>query len=142
MKSQLVINSRLSIPLSELQFGFTRSQGPGGQNVNKLSTRVELTFEIFQSSSLTDEQKQQIAAVLKSRVDANGILRLAAQSSRSQWRNREEVLERFVSLIQQALTPKKKRVPTKATHGAKQKRLTSKRLASLKKRNRNRVSEE
>lgn len=142
MKPQLHINSHLSIPLSELQFGFTRSQGPGGQNVNKLSTRVELLFDINKSPSLTDEQKQRLVAGLQSRVDVNGVLHLAAQGSRSQWRNRQDVVERFVSLVQQALTPKKKRVPTKTTRGAKQERLTAKKLLGQKKKNRGRISDE
>lgn len=142
MKPQLHINSRLSIPLSELQFEFTRSQGPGGQNVNKLSTRVELLFDIHRSPSLTDAQKQHLIAGLKSRIDINGILHLAAQSSRSQWRNRQDVVERFVSLLQQALAPRKKRIPTKATHGAKQERLIEKKLLSRKKRSRGRISDE
>ncbi len=140
MSRTIIIHPQLSIPLSELGFQFTRSGGPGGQNVNKVSTRVELVFDVQGSASLTSDQKARIAQVLKSRLDSGGVLHIAAQESRSQWRNREDVVERFAALLAHALKPQKKRVATRATSGSRQKRLKSKKAHGLKKQTRGRVS--
>ncbi len=89
MANIIVINSHTAIPSSELTFRFSRSGGPGGQNVNKLETKVELLFDVARSAGLTDEQKQLILTREKNRIDADGMLRVTSQESRSQFENRE-----------------------------------------------------
>jgi ribosome-associated protein len=136
------INNELSIPERELTFHFTRSGGPGGQNVNKVSTRVELSFDLLHSSSFNDDQRERLLSSLKSRVGADGVLRLAAQESRSQWRNREEAIKKFVELLRHALRKRKKRLPTAPTRPSRQKRLKAKLHRSRTKKMRGRFSEE
>lgn len=124
------INSNVNIPISELQFRFARSGGHGGQNVNKVETRVELLFDVARSPSLSDSDRERILKHLGSKIDTAGILRVVAQESRSQWRNREEAVERFAALLRAALKPKKKRIATRVSAGAREKRLEQKRRRS------------
>jgi ribosome-associated protein len=111
----LIINERLIIPEEELHFTASRSSGPGGQNVNKVSTRITLWFDVLHSSSLSAEEKQQIIKAFPTRINKAGILRISAQQTRSQITNRELAKSRFVELLQQALikfpSRKKPRVP-------------------------------
>lgn len=122
------------IPRSELTFRTSRSGGPGGQNVNKLETRVELEFDVMRSESLSEKHRQVLMEKLKNRMSARGILRIAAQDSRSQWSNREEAVKRFVRLLEKALKPAKKRVPTRPSRSAQERRLLTKKRRSEKKR--------
>lgn len=138
----IVINSRIAIPRAELGFSFSRSGGPGGQNVNKVSSRVTLTFDVASSSSLGEEDKARILRSLRSRIDASGVLRIDVQESRSQWRNREEAVERFSALLQRALAHRKKRVPTKVSKMARENRLLRKKRHSSKKQGRKGVEPE
>ena len=135
----LQINDELRIPLSEVQFQFSRSSGPGGQNVNRTATRVELIFDVLHSPSLSDTLRAQILAALKSHIDQQGILRLVSQRTRSQWRNRQDVTARFSELLRWALRPRKKRKPTRPPRASKERRLTQKRRRSEAKRTRQRV---
>jgi ribosome-associated protein len=132
----VVIAKRISIPRSELRFRTSRSGGPGGQNVNKLETRVEILFDVRHSPSLTEEQKKLIKEKLASKVDDGGILRVVAQESRSQWQNRQKAVEKLMLLLRRALRPAKKRLPTKPTTASKQRRFHSKKRRSEVKRNR------
>ncbi len=127
------ITATLSIPDHEIEFQFTRSSGPGGQNVNKVSTRVELLFNVSQSPSLTPDQKTRILSKLATRIDSSGILHIASQESRSQWKNRESVLEKFAELLRAGLTVSKKRQRTKPSRSAKEKRHKVKKSHSTKK---------
>lgn len=137
----LRIDDRTVIPLSELQFRFSRSSGPGGQHVQKTSTRVELLFDVANSPSLTDEQRSLVLNRLSSYVDLAGVLHLFSQSARSQLRNREDVVERFQALMRQALRRRKRRKPTRPSAAARERRLKQKRERSQLKRWRGKVGE-
>jgi len=118
---------------TEFIFSASRSSGPGGQNVNKVNTRVELRFSVISSSFLSSTEKHKIQIKLKNRINAEGELILVAQSERSQWRNREKVTAKFFELIEVALTPTKRRIKTSPTKASRVKRLDNKKKMSLKK---------
>ncbi|HEX6587892.1 MAG TPA: alternative ribosome rescue aminoacyl-tRNA hydrolase ArfB [Longimicrobiales bacterium] len=117
----------LAIPRSELTYRATRAGGPGGQHVNTSSTRVELTWDVARSASLTDEQRERLLARLARRIDSSGVLRMTDATTRSQHRNRERVTERFAGIVAGAFVEPKKRKPTKPSRAAKQARLEEKR---------------
>ena len=119
--------------LRECSYQATRSQGPGGQNVNKLSTRVELRFDVPGSQYLDEEEKKMILDRLANRINQEGILILASQASRSQFKNREDVNQRLVDLIKSALKKKTKRIPTKPGKKSIEKRLQEKKKQAEKK---------
>ena len=125
--------------LPELQFQTSRSSGPGGQNVNKVESRVELRFRIADSQLLSDEQKQTLLEKLASRLTQEGELLVTAQEDRSQLRNRETALLKFHQLLTKTLHRPKTRRPTKPGKGAVRKRLESKKKHGDKKTNRGRV---
>jgi ribosome-associated protein len=140
-ENDLQINKQLSIPQDELTFRFSRSSGPGGQHVQKSSTRVELLFDVANSPSLDDEQRARILKRLSRYTDSSGILHLVSQSERSQLRNREEVVARFQDLLRQALKRRKRRKPTRPTAASKEKRLRAKRKRSETKEKRGKVQD-
>jgi ribosome-associated protein len=117
----------------ELHFTASRSSGPGGQNVNKVSTKVELRFHIASSLILGEEEKLILAEKLAKKISAAGDLIIVSQSERSQLKNRERVIEKFYLLISRALKPVKKRKETKPSRVSKEERLEEKRLRSEKK---------
>ena len=124
------ITDKLSIPEDELKFTASRSSGPGGQHVNKTSTRVMLRFDVVNSPSLTEEQKAQVLDRLATRISNEGILRVVSQQTRSQSSNRELAVERFIDLLQQALKIELPRKRTSLSAAARQKRLDKKRRRS------------
>lgn len=126
----LRINDQTNIAESELQFSFARSSGPGGQNVNKVSSRVTLIFDLENSPSLSVIQKDLIRNALKTRINKNGILRIIVQCHRSQDANRKIAIERFVQLLSATLKKQKPRIETKVSKTVKQKRLEGKRHRS------------
>ena len=126
-------------PPSELTFRFSRSGGPGGQNVNKLETKVELLFDVARSAGLTDEQKQLVLTREKNRIDADGMLRVTSQESRSQFENREVAVEKFIAIIAGALAKRKKRLKFRVPKGSREKRIEGKKLRGKKKQMRGRV---
>ena len=136
------ITSSLAVHESELQFRFSRSGGPGGQHVNKASTRVELLFDVTGSPSLNDEQRQRITRKLKRYVGSDGVFRIVSDASRSQWQNREAAVGRFVALLQTALAKQKRRVATRPTKSAREERSKEKRVRSRTKALRRRVGTE
>ncbi|MFO7370238.1 MAG: alternative ribosome rescue aminoacyl-tRNA hydrolase ArfB [Bacteroidales bacterium] len=118
---------------TELIFSASRSSGPGGQHVNKVSTRVELRFDVLNSKLLTYEEQEIIMSKLAGKITKEGILVLHSQAERSQYDNKIRVTANFYKLILKALTPVKKRKPTTPTPGSKQKRLETKRILADKK---------
>jgi len=132
-----IINDRDFMP--ELHFAASRSSGPGGQHVNKVSTKVELRFDVMNSSLLSPEEKELILEKLSNRINQEGELVLVYQRSRSQAKNKERVIEKFYELLINALTPRKKRKPTKPSPVSKEKRLEEKRLQAEKKDRRKKV---
>ena len=139
MDDVVIINSETSIPRSELEFRATRAGGPGGQHVNTSSTRVELVWDVKSSASITEEQRARLLTKLKSRITEEGILRLTSAGSRSQHQNKEDVVERFAKIIEQALQKPKPRKKTRPTKASKEKRLQTKKQRSERKKQRGRI---
>ncbi|HEY3244292.1 MAG TPA: alternative ribosome rescue aminoacyl-tRNA hydrolase ArfB [Phycisphaerae bacterium] len=121
------------LPESELHLSFSRSGGPGGQNVNKLNTRVTLTFDVTASPVLTPDQKQRVLRALPHRISRDGILRISSSTHRTQRGNRAAVIVRFIDLLTRALTPATPRRPTKVPAAARRRRLADKRQRSERK---------
>ncbi len=130
------ITKTLSIDDDELAYTFARSGGPGGQNVNKVSTRATLTFDVGASESLSPVQKARIRRCLPGRINRDGVLRVVASRHRTQAANRRAALERFIELLAEVLTPTKPRRPTRPTRASRERRLTDKRRQSMKKQDR------
>jgi ribosome-associated protein len=136
MSRALTITSTLVIPARELEWTAVRSGGPGGQNVNKLSTKVELRFDVTASAALTSAVKARLLARAASRLDAGGKLLVTADTTRSQSQNLELARERLAELVRAALVAPKKRRPTRPSRAARERRLETKRQVSEKKRSR------
>lgn len=139
--SPISINDELSIPASELLFSSARSSGPGGQNVNKLETKVQLEFDVVSSPSLTSVQRHTLLDRLSSRLTSSGILRVVSQESRSQWTNRKHAVAKFVLILRKALKPIPVRRPTAPSRAARQKRLDAKKRRGETKRMRGKALE-
>ncbi len=122
--------------LSELEFNFSRSSGPGGQHVNKVNTKVGLRFDIYGSKILNEEQKELLLEKLSNKLTNDGVLVLASQEARSQLMNKELVLKKLDKLFKSAFFVPKKRKPTKPTKASQKKRLDSKKHQAKKKANR------
>jgi ribosome-associated protein len=123
--SVLHISSHVIIPDSEIDIHAMRSQGAGGQNVNKVSSAIHLQFDIA-ASSLPPFYKEELMKLRDNRISEDGVVTIKAQQHRSQEQNREDALTRLQELIQSVAIPRKKRKATKPTKGSKQRRLESK----------------
>jgi ribosome-associated protein len=125
------INEQILIPEDELVFTASHSSGPGGQNVNKVSSRVTLWFEVANSPTLSPEQKELITSRLATRIGKNGVLRVISQQTRSQLDNKELAVERFAELLRDALRQVPVRKKTRVSKGAKLRRLEEKRQRGM-----------
>jgi ribosome-associated protein len=123
----------LEIPQEELRFAFSRSPGPGGQHANTSDTRVELRFDVRASTALSDEQKTLVLERLANRITREGVLLLTCNEHRSQARNREVVVARFVMLLAEALRVERPRKRTRPARSVNLRRLETKRHQALKK---------
>jgi len=133
------INEQLRIPRDELSFTATRSGGPGGQHVNKVSTSVTLAFDVERSPSLGEFQRNRIRTRLANRIGRDGNLRVNASDTRSQAANKDLVVARFAELLREALKRPKPRRRTKPTRASKQRRLNAKKSRAAVKKTRGKV---
>jgi ribosome-associated protein len=122
----LIINDRITIPVSELEISFSRSSGPGGQHVNKTSSQAELVFDLANSTAFTPEDRGWLLERLRHRLDTSGRLRLTSQESRSQRQNKGHVIEKLREILIHALRRPKVRKPTKPSRASVHRRLDSK----------------
>lgn len=118
---------------SELIFKASRSSGKGGQHVNKVSTKIELCFDVVHSLLLSEKEKAIIFRKLSHRINEHGILKITSQSERSQLQNKRIAIEKFFQLLEKSLTPPKKRIASNPTRQSKAKRLKEKKIHSEKK---------
>ena len=135
----LQITPTLAIDESELEERFVRASGPGGQNVNKVATAVQLRFDVERSPSLPDEIRTRLRALAGSRMTSEGVLVIDARTHRTQAENREEARQRLVDLVRQASIRPKRRRKTRPSAASKERRLTSKKSRADTKRGRRSV---
>jgi ribosome-associated protein len=140
--ASIPINRRFSIPRAEIRLQATRSGGPGGQHVNTSSTRIQLTWDVAGSPSLSDRRRHLLRSRLGNRIDQNGVLHLSVDTHRSQHRNRREALDRLADLVAEALRQPAARKPTRPPRAAKERRLKEKKRRGEMKKLRGRVRDE
>jgi ribosome-associated protein len=132
----IVVTPRLTIPVGELVLAFSRSGGPGGQNVNKVSSKVDLRWNPVTSAALTDDDRALLIERLRSRLTTDGTLIVTSTLTRDQLKNREDAMSKLTLIVRTALDRPKPRKPTKVSRGAKRRRVADKRHHSEIKRNR------
>lgn len=135
------ITEDLYIPDSELTYTFSHSSKPGGQNVNKVSTRVTINFDVEGSASLSDEQRERIRRELRTRINKEGVLRVSSQKYRTQKANREAATERFIELLQDAFRVRPVRKKRGIPRQVREQRLKDKKHRSRLKKDRTRLPE-
>ncbi|MCA9624632.1 MAG: aminoacyl-tRNA hydrolase [Myxococcales bacterium] len=139
MSAPLDIDGRVSIPGEDITWTAVRSSGPGGQNVNKVSSKVILRFDLEGTSALTPMQKERLRRLASNRLDADGALIVTSQLTRNRIQNLADARNKLADLIRPCLSTPKRRRPTKPSRGAKERRLQSKRQQAEKKRGRGKV---
>jgi ribosome-associated protein len=139
MQGDLAIAPGLVIPSSELEWIAVRSSGPGGQNVNKVSSKVELRFAFERSAALTAPVKARLRVIAATRLDAAGRIRIVSQETRNQPQNLENAREKLARLVASALAVPKKRTATAPTRGSRERRLEHKQIHARKKKARGRI---
>lgn len=121
------VTPRISLDESELEFRFVRASGPGGQNVNKVSSAVQLRFDAARSPSLPEDVRARLLRLAGNRATTDGEILIDARTHRQQWRNRQEAVERLVELVRRAAAPRAPRIPTRPGVAAQQRRRKEKR---------------
>jgi ribosome-associated protein len=132
----IVVTPRVTIPGGELAIAFSRSGGPGGQNVNKVASKVELRWNPGTSAALTDDERAWLVQRLKSRLTGDGTLIVTSTATRDQGKNRDDATSKLALIVRAALARPKPRKPTKVSRGAKRRRVADKRHHAEIKRNR------
>lgn len=130
----IVITPGIALPDHELEFRFVRASGPGGQNVNKVATAVQLRFDVHNSPSLPETVKTRLRTLAGRRLSSDGVLVIDARRHRTQERNRDDATRRLAELIRAAATRPAVRIPTRPTRASKQRRMNDKRRAGTRKR--------
>jgi len=137
----LKVNEDISIPLAEIEIAAIRSQGAGGQNVNKVSTAIHIRFDVRASTALSDDHKERVLRVKDRRLSKDGIIVIKSQRYRSQDKNRSDALDKLAEMIAKALLKRKPRKPTKPTKRSQQKRLDDKTKRGRLKESRSKISD-
>lgn len=132
----LVVNRRISIPLREFRFTFSRASGPGGQHVNKVNTKATLRWPVSTTGNLPEDVRERFVARYRRRITTEGDLVLSSQRFRDQGRNVADCLAKLRDMVEQVATAPKKRKPTKPSRGSRERRLEGKRQTSQRKQSR------
>jgi len=129
----LVVDPTLTIPAADLSFAAVRASGPGGQNVNKVASKVELRFDLEGTAALGPDVKQRLRSLAASRLDAEGWILVRSQKTRDQAQNLEDAREKLREIVASALRPPKVRRPTRKSRGSNERRLRDKKAQGAKK---------
>ena len=140
MSSPLVINDKITLPGSDLEWTAVRGSGPGGQNVNKVSSKIELSFDFESTVALPDIAKTRLRTLAKNSLDAEGRILVKSEKTRDQLKNLNDARAKLREMILKSLVEPKKRKPTKPTRSAKKKRVEGKKKVAKKKAARRKVS--
>lgn len=135
-QSWLVVDEAISVPISELKIAAVRSSGPGGQNVNKVSSQIQLRWNVTETSALPEDVRERFVHQQRRRINRDGIFQLTSQRFRDQGKNREDCLDRLRDLLEKAAVVPEKRKKTRVPRRVKETRLREKRARSEKKRDR------
>jgi len=129
----LVINSKITLPGSDIEWAAVRASGPGGQNVNKVCSKIELSFDFESTVALPDAAKKRLRALARNLLDSEGRVCITSQKTRDQAKNLVDARDKLRKIIQQALVVPKMRKPTKPTFGSKRRRIAAKKMVGEKK---------
>jgi ribosome-associated protein len=140
MSTPLVINEKITLPGSDLEWAAVRGSGPGGQNVNKVSSKVELSFDFESTVAISDRAKERLRVLAKNSLDAEGRILVKSEKTRDQIKNLSDARAKLKEMILKSLVEPKTRKPTKPTRTAKKKRVEGKKKVAKKKAARRKVS--
>lgn len=140
MSTPLVINDKITLPGSDLEWTAVKASGPGGQNVNKVASKVELTFDFEGTVAIPDPAKARLRVLAKNDLDAEGRVLVVSQKTRDQAKNLADARDKLRQMILKALVVPKTRKPTKPTKGSQKRRVETKKKVATKKANRKKVS--